>query len=112
MNILVYLNQPGLTQVDMWEVLKTATECRDSAWLAPTFQRICTRDEPLSAEEATVLGPDRFAAVCRVRERSAGPTLPACRLCKGCYSGLGICERRVDVLSEILKESSLGKFDA
>lgn len=51
------------------EIIAVARRCGVTKWLEPQYVRLCERHTPLTAEEGGWLGFERFAAVCRVREK-------------------------------------------
>ncbi|KAG8956042.1 hypothetical protein FRC00_005196 [Tulasnella sp. 408] len=47
-----------------------ADECNVKEWLHPAYARLCARRAPLTAKEGQILGFERFAALCRIREEA------------------------------------------
>lgn len=57
--------------IDPFRRLELALECNVSEWLLVSYDTICRREDSLSATEGMLLGWDRFAAICRIREQLA-----------------------------------------
>ncbi|KAG8883139.1 hypothetical protein FRB98_003284 [Tulasnella sp. 332] len=72
---------------DALDRLELAERCSVLHWLHPTYNTLCTRGEPITADEGKRLGFERFAAICRIRElyhqaqKSVGCSL-SCTNCK------------------------------
>lgn len=48
--------------------IKVADNCDVKEWLHPAYAKLCARKTPLTKTEGRVLGIERFAALCRIRE--------------------------------------------
>ncbi|KAG8914527.1 hypothetical protein FRC01_004026 [Tulasnella sp. 417] len=54
--------------LDPLQRIQLAEECNVKEWLHPAYARLCARRAPLTAKEGQILGFERFAALCRIRE--------------------------------------------
>ncbi|KAG8944116.1 hypothetical protein FRC04_002154 [Tulasnella sp. 424] len=55
------LNEP-LSRIEL------ADQCNVKEWLHPAYAKLCAQETPLTVNEGKVLGLERFAALCRIRE--------------------------------------------
>lgn len=55
------LNEP-LSRIEL------ADQCNVKEWLHPAYAKLCAQGTPLTVKEGKVLGLERFAALCRMRE--------------------------------------------
>ncbi|KAG8921496.1 hypothetical protein FRC01_000221 [Tulasnella sp. 417] len=54
--------------LDPLQRIQLADECNVKEWLHPAYASLCARRAPLTATEGEILGFERFAALCRIRE--------------------------------------------
>lgn len=67
---------------DLVQRVRLALMCDVDEWLVPAYMRLCVRPEPITAREMNLLGPDRVAALCAIRELIRSKTL-----CRGPLGG-------------------------
>ncbi|KAG9022360.1 hypothetical protein FS837_006425, partial [Tulasnella sp. UAMH 9824] len=79
--------------------IELADQCDIKEWLHPAYAKLCAQGTPLTVKEGRVLGLERFAALCRIREegmKRGGLTAryeeedevyPAPQLFQGVYGG-------------------------
>ncbi|KAG8921495.1 hypothetical protein FRC01_000220 [Tulasnella sp. 417] len=48
--------------------IELADQCGVKEWLHPAYAKLCAQGTPLTVKEGRVLGLERFAALCRIRE--------------------------------------------
>lgn len=48
--------------------IELADGCDIEEWLHPAYAKLCAQEAPLTAKEGRVLGFERFAALCKIRE--------------------------------------------
>ncbi|KAG8962274.1 hypothetical protein FRC00_009906 [Tulasnella sp. 408] len=48
--------------------IELADQCGVKDWLHPAYAKLCAQESPLTVKEGRVLGLERFAALCRIRE--------------------------------------------
>lgn len=48
--------------------IELADQCDVKEWLHPAYAKLCAQGTPLTVKEGRVLGLERFAALCRIRE--------------------------------------------
>ncbi|QRV73075.1 hypothetical protein RhiJN_01089 [Ceratobasidium sp. AG-Ba] len=56
-------------QLKAIERIQIAREFRLTSWKIPAYEELCARDEPITKDEATILGIDAFVHVAKIRER-------------------------------------------
>ncbi|QRV87944.1 hypothetical protein RhiJN_15962 [Ceratobasidium sp. AG-Ba] len=56
-------------QLKAIERIQIAREFRLTSWEIPAYEELCGRDEPITNDEAAILGIDAFVHVAKIRER-------------------------------------------
>ncbi|KAG8943590.1 hypothetical protein FRC03_002431 [Tulasnella sp. 419] len=72
------------------DMIPLAASCRVEKWFKPAYIELCTQNDPLTAEDAELLGIALFAILCKIREvstiSSGGGGRVNCRSCSRCIS--------------------------
>lgn len=112
-----HLQKPSC-QLTIREHVDVGTSSGIVEWLEAAYQRLCERRQFISAEETAWLEADRYAAVCRVRERAASELAKQGKTCEICADlsqtlsshrcvRAGTPSRKPDILRLIRAEEAL-----
>lgn len=80
----IFQLQKSSCWLTIWEHIDAGASSGVAQWLETAYQRLCERRQFISAEETAWLGADRYAAVCRVRERAALELAKSGKTCEIC----------------------------